>query len=822
MTKKTFLFIPLLFVFFGAFAQKYPYDQLKFQYERLRKEDKNDSALAIAKQMNAWALQNETDTGLRYASSLNKLGILYSDMGDYKAAEPYYRQALGIRKNALGEEHPDYASSLNNLGDLYFDMGDYKASEPYYQQALEVRKKALGEDHPDYASSLNNLGNLYKNMGDYKAAEYYHRQALEINKKTRGEADPSYASSLNNLGNLYKNMGDYKAAEYYYRQALEINKKTRGEADPSYARGLNNLGYLYSEAGKYDSSMVMVKQSIDILWDHFKDSAKIINQIHSLAYVLNKSGKYLEAQDNYFKAIGLLNSGHTIKKSFIYYYDLSENYIEQSKYDQALRILIKYDSICRERNLMRETGDIMYAIGKVYSKTGKYNFAKKYYFKALEIREKILPVNHPDLAVSFNSVGVILRINGDYKDAEHCFKKALEIRKVALGEDHSDYAMTLNNLGSLNKIMGDYQAAEQYYKQALDVRKKALGEDHADYATCLSNLGVLYYEMRDYYAAKLFVEKAYEIRKNAYEKDHPSLGFNLSTLGSLNRIMGDYKSSEMYHKQALGIRKNALGEDHPHYASSLSKLGVLYSDMGDYKVAEPYLQQALEIRKKALGEAHPDYLSTENSFSYLLLKTDREKQAHEILTKNFKRKSIEIADNFEWLNDNQKEAYWKKESEFYDKLAWFANEAFGKVPEAVGLSYNAALITKSKMLEAKISSENYYREVDEIREELDYRRKLIAKMESDGSAEKDKLGKLHKEADSLDKRLILSWPEYAQQKKNLSITWDQVQQNLDKSDAAIEFVRFYNENDSLYYYNALVLKKGDKNPTLIKLCKEKE
>jgi CHAT domain-containing protein len=286
--------------------------------------------------------------------------------------------------------------------------------------------------------------------------------------------------------------------------------------------------------------------------------------------------------------------------------------------------------------------------------------------------------------------------------------------------------------------------------------------------------------------------------------------------------MGDYKVAEPYYKQALGIYKEAFGEEHPDVASSLNSLGILYNNIGDYKVAEPYYKQALEIYKKALGEEHPDYLSTENSYAYLLMKTEREQQAYDILSKNFKKKSLEIADNFEWLTDNQKEAYWKKESGFYENLSWFANEAHEKVPEAIGLNYNAALLTKSKMLEAKISSENYYREVDELREELAYRRRLLAKMESDGSTEKEKLEKLRKEADSLDKRLTLSWPDYAQQKKNLSITWDQVQQNLDKGEAAIEFVRFENEDDSLYYYNALVLKKGDKNPTLVKLCKEKD
>ena len=56
--------------------------------------------------------------------------------------------------------------------------------------------------------------------------------------------------------------------------------------------------------------------------------------------------------------------------------------------------------------------------------------------------------------------------------------------------------------------------------------------------------------------------------------------------------------------------------------------------------------------------------------------------------------------------------------------------------------------------------------MDELREELAYRRRLLAKMESDGSTEKDKLEKLNHESDSLDKLLTMSWPEYAQQKKN--------------------------------------------------------
>lgn len=57
----TLLLIPSV-----SLSQADPFAQLKTQYDRLRKEEKHDSTLVVAKQMNAWALQNETDTSLRY------------------------------------------------------------------------------------------------------------------------------------------------------------------------------------------------------------------------------------------------------------------------------------------------------------------------------------------------------------------------------------------------------------------------------------------------------------------------------------------------------------------------------------------------------------------------------------------------------------------------------------------------------------------------------------------------------------------------------------------------------------------------------------
>ncbi len=69
-------------------------------------------------------------------------------MGDHAAALPLYRQALEIRRTALGEDHPDYATSLNNLAGLYRAMGDHAAALPLYRQALEIRRTRAGREPP--------------------------------------------------------------------------------------------------------------------------------------------------------------------------------------------------------------------------------------------------------------------------------------------------------------------------------------------------------------------------------------------------------------------------------------------------------------------------------------------------------------------------------------------------------------------------------------------------------------------------------------------------------------------------------------------------
>ena len=79
---------------------------------------------------------------------------------------------------------------------------------------------------------------------------------------------------------------------------------------------------------------------------------------------------------------------------------------------------------------------------------------------------------------------------GRYADAEPLYRRSLEIREKQLGRDHPDVAQTLNNLANLYSVMCRYSDAEPLFRRSLEIFEKQLGRDHPDVAASLNNLAV--------------------------------------------------------------------------------------------------------------------------------------------------------------------------------------------------------------------------------------------------------------------------------------------------------------------------------------------
>jgi CHAT domain-containing protein/Tfp pilus assembly protein PilF len=294
---------------------------------------------------------------------------------------------------------------------------------------------------------------------------------------------------------------------------------------------------------------------------------------------------------------------HEAEKLFAEFRGLSR----ASKYDEAHPLGERVLEI-RERVLGVDhlnIADTLHSLALLYYNKRDYANAEPLYQRALIIREKVLGPEHPDVASSLNNLANLYSERGDYAKAEPLYQRALTIREKVLGAEHPAVAATLNNLAVLYDTKGDYAKAESLYGRALNINEKLLGPEHPEVARYLHNIAIVYYKRGNYVKAELLYGRALAINEKLLGPEDPEVARCLNNLAILYRNMGEYAKAEPLYERALTIRKKVLGTEHLDVAESLNSLANLYRIKGDYAKAEPLHQRALTIREKALGPDHP-------------------------------------------------------------------------------------------------------------------------------------------------------------------------------------------------------------------------
>ncbi len=245
---------------------------------------------------------------------------------------------------------------------------------------------------------------------------------------------------------------------------------------------------------------------------------------------------------------------------------------------------------------------------KFASRYAHYETALKYYQEALEIRKTIFKMDNPDLAVSYNDIGIEYGHLGMYEKALEYHQKSLKIKLRVFGEEHLETAITYNNIGVLYISSGNYGKALKYCLNAYEIEKNILGAEHIGIATSTHNLGRIYYYNDDYDKALQHYFNALKLMEKGLGENHVDTAtcyFNIGIVYSKQRC---YNKALHYHMKALKSRENILGKKHPETATSYDSLGVIYSMLGEYDKALQYHMRALKITENILGANHPSMI----------------------------------------------------------------------------------------------------------------------------------------------------------------------------------------------------------------------
>lgn len=153
------------------------------------------------------------------ASTLNGLGVAYSDIGRIEAAIDCH---VGARSLYAQVEEPAAAGwNLNNLGVAYSEIKEFAESIACHKDAVAHFRQV--DDLNGMGIALNNLGDVCRMMGRFVEAHDHLNKALAIQHGIDDREMQRFTHCA--LGDLFRDMGQNEPAAEEYDLALALSRE---------------------------------------------------------------------------------------------------------------------------------------------------------------------------------------------------------------------------------------------------------------------------------------------------------------------------------------------------------------------------------------------------------------------------------------------------------------------------------------------------------------------------------------------------------------------------------------------------------------------
>jgi tetratricopeptide (TPR) repeat protein len=223
--------------------------------------------------------ERHPDTILASANLANT----YADLGKLIEAEKLQENVLAMHLEILGERHPYTLMASNNLAITYHDLGKLKEAEELQVNVLAMHRDILGERHPGTIMASANLASTYRSLGKLKEAEELQANVVAMRREILGERHPDTIKASANLANTYCDLGKLKEAEELQVNVLAMRREILGERHPRTINASNNLALTYRDLGKLKEAEVLQVNALamrsGILGERHPDTIRTFNNL---------------------------------------------------------------------------------------------------------------------------------------------------------------------------------------------------------------------------------------------------------------------------------------------------------------------------------------------------------------------------------------------------------------------------------------------------------------------------------------------------------------------------------------------------------------
>ena len=256
-----------------------------------------DAEVEVLNALVGYASANDFDS---YAWQLPwALGPFFLRRGlrrNYAASEQTALEAARRLDDPVALAHAHYL-----LGHAQSQMNDYEAAEPNFRQALDLFRE-LG-DRANEAVVLNGLAGMLEKQERYPEALAIALDALRMVKAaghwwTQGTLE-------NGVGWLYAHLGQYDEALTHCQRALSLHRESGHRAGA--ADTLDSLGYVYLHLDNLAQAKACYQQAIDAYREIGAPFGEG-NSLAGLAEVLLREGQTDDARALFLRAAAILDT----------------------------------------------------------------------------------------------------------------------------------------------------------------------------------------------------------------------------------------------------------------------------------------------------------------------------------------------------------------------------------------------------------------------------------------------------------------------------------------------------------------------------------
>ncbi|MCE5316374.1 MAG: tetratricopeptide repeat protein, partial [Parachlamydia sp.] len=186
---------------------------------------------------------------------LISLSRVEAQLGKPREALGKAKQANEILEKQCGYRHPYVAQSLDHIGDIYYELGEYASALECYTKALQYWLGICDGEEPLYlAKRYNNIAACQHHLHKYEDSLKSNEKALKLRKGAFGEEHETVAQSYHALGCDYKELGKDDKALEYFQKAYQIALATEGSQSLQVATISSSFGIYFEKIGQYQKA----------------------------------------------------------------------------------------------------------------------------------------------------------------------------------------------------------------------------------------------------------------------------------------------------------------------------------------------------------------------------------------------------------------------------------------------------------------------------------------------------------------------------------------------------------------------------------------